>query len=53
MNRFLVLVTIFWNDRTKSATIMSLQDAIEMEIKDDPEWFDIDIQVWNDDKQTS
>ena len=51
MDRFLVLVTIFWIDKTKDTAIVNLLEAIEMDLSDHPDIFDLDIQVWEHDNQ--
>lgn len=44
-----VLVTIYWKDQSKSETVVSLVEAIEMDRSQHPDVFELRIQVWKDD----
>ena len=53
MDKFLVQVTIFFNDQTKKVVVIDLLSAIRLheEEPNDPTIFDLDIQVWRDDEE--
>jgi len=46
MDRFLVLVTVYWKDMTTSEKVADILAAILLDMSDQPDVSSIEIRVW-------